>query len=81
MPKAIVRPRFVTNKKIMVVIAALNAVHKDLNYSIFAIKSAVDFGFNELNGNCCKKPQTGGNRPHSAANSDGAQSKNMTQLN
>lgn len=81
MPKDVVRPRFVTNQKCTVVIAALNAVRKDLNYSLFAIKSAVDFGFNELDGNYCKKPQTDGNRPHSAANSVGAQSKNMTELN
>ena len=81
MPEAVVRPRYVTNQKYTVAIAALNADHKDLNYSLFAIKSAVDFGFNELYGNHSKKPQTGGIRPHSAANSDGAQSKNMTELN
>ena len=60
MPKAVLAHEFVTNQKCTVVTAAaFKADHKYVNYSIFAINSSVDFGFNKFDGNCYKKGQTG----------------------
>lgn len=60
MPKAVLAHEFVTNQKCTVVTAvALKADHKYFKYSIFAMNSSVDFGFNKFDGNCNKKGQTG----------------------